>query len=89
MKDDVPVYQSYKEVKKGDKVISVVVKKVEHGYVLRSFGNIKGLLTFEDIKQKDESLSYKIGSIVKGYVLFKKKDKGLAITLSKKKAKDE
>jgi len=68
--------QAAKDPDEGDdkKQVEVkkVVKKVEHGYVLRSFGNIKGLLTFEDIKQKDESLSYKIGSIVKGYVLFKK-----------------
>ena len=61
--------------------------------MLTTFGNIKGLLTFDDIKSKlsenyDQS-DFKIGSVVKAYVLFKKKDKGVALTLSKKKAKVE
>jgi ribosomal protein S1 len=92
MKADAPVYQSYKEVKKGDKVVAVVAAEVEHGYVVKSFGNIKGLLTFEDVKSKlgdgyDVS-QFKPGSILKTYVLFKKRDRGLALTLSKKKAKE-
>lgn len=49
MKDDAPVYSSYREVKKGDKLICNVVSRVEHGLVIKSFGNIKGLITFEDI----------------------------------------
>ena len=51
-KPDAPVYNSYKEVKKGDKIVGVVVAEAEHGYVLTSFGNVKGLLTFEDVKAK-------------------------------------
>ena len=51
-KPDAPVYNSYKEVKKGDKIVGVVVAEAEQGYVLTSFGNVKGLLTFEDIKAK-------------------------------------
>ena len=91
MKADVPVYQSYKEVKKGDKVVGVVVAECEHGYVVKSFGALKGLLTYEDVKSKlteeyDVS-QFKAGSILKAYVLFKKRDKGLALTLSKTKAK--
>lgn len=54
MKDDAPVYQSYKEVKKGDKILCNVVSQVEHGLVVKSFGNIKGLITFEDIMQKEK-----------------------------------
>ena len=92
MKADAPVYQSYKEVKKGDKVIAVVVAEAEHGYVVKSFGNIKGLLTFEDVKSKltdgYDASQFKPGSILKTYVLFKKRDRGLALTLSKKKAKE-
>ena len=92
-KSDTPVFNSYKEIKKGDKNYGVVVAETEHGYVLTTFGNVKGLLTFEDIKAKlsenyDQS-DFKIGSVVKAYVLFKKKDKGVALTLSKKKAKVE
>lgn len=52
MKDDAPVYQSYKEVKKGSAVICNVVAHCEHGMVVTSFGNIKGLITYEDVKQK-------------------------------------
>jgi len=52
MKESTPVYKSIKEVKKGDKVVGVIVAESEHGYVVKSFGNLKGLLTFEDIKEK-------------------------------------
>ena len=91
MKEDAPVYQSYKEVKNGDKLVGVIVALNAHGYVITSFGSIKGLLNFEDVEEKlgkgYDKTSYKVGSIVKAYVLFKKKDKGVALTLSKKKAK--
>ena len=52
MKESTPVYKSFKEVKRGNKVVGVVVSDSEHGYVIKSFGNLKGLLTFEDIKEK-------------------------------------
>jgi hypothetical protein len=60
--------------------------------VVKSFGNIKGLITFEDLKHKEkvstiDEKQYKTGTVLKAYVLFKKADKGLALTLSKKKAK--
>jgi len=91
MKDDTPVFKSYRDVKKGQKVIGVIVAETEHGYVVKSFGNLKGLLTFEDVQSKlsknYDTSAFKPGSIVKAYVLFKKKDKGVALTLSKKKAK--
>jgi len=92
MKEDCPVFASYRDVKKGDKVICVVVSTCEHGLIVKTFGGIKGLLTFEDIKQKDKNYdeaNYKVGTVIKAYCLFKKKDKGLALTLSKKKAKAE
>ena len=50
MKDEAQVYESYREVRKGDKVLCTVVAHAEHGLVIKSFGNIKGLITFEDIK---------------------------------------
>jgi hypothetical protein len=58
--------------------------------VIKSFGGIKALLTHSDIKAHGKSgkRDYKIGSIAKGYVLFKKKDKGMALTLDKVKAKE-
>jgi hypothetical protein len=60
---------------------------------VRSFGGIKGLLTFEDIKSKKgddyDKSEFKTGCVIKCYCLFKKKDQGLALTLSKKKAKAE
>ena len=60
----------------------------EHGYIIRAFGGIKALLTFDDMRQTGKTKELKVGSLVKGYVLFKKKDKGLALTLDKAKAKE-
>lgn len=100
MKEDCPVYKSHKEIQKGDKFVGVVVSTNEYGHIVRSFGSLKGLLTFEDISKRaeekaekkrkastDKSLEYKVGSIVKAYCLFKKAGKGIALTLSKKTAK--
>jgi ribosomal protein S1 len=73
-------------------VLCVIVSDCEHGLIVKTFGNIKGLLTYEDIKQKEKNVdmtAYKPGTVIKAYVLFKKKDKGVALTLSKKKAKAE
>lgn len=92
MKQKVTAYQSYKEVSKGEKLYGIVVGENDHGYIIKSFGGIKGLLTFQDIKAQSKSnkkeVSYKFGSIVKAYVLFKKKDQGMALTLDKAKAKE-
>jgi ribosomal protein S1 len=52
MKEDTPVYQGYRELKKGNKVVGVMVSKNEHGYIIRSFGGVKGLLTFTDVEEK-------------------------------------
>ena len=51
LKAKATVYQSYKEVQKGSKLYGVIVGENEHGYIIKSFGGIKGLLTFADIKQ--------------------------------------
>lgn len=90
MKSSMQVYKSYRDVAKGSKLYGVVVSENEHGYVIKSFGGVKGLLTHADIKAngKTGKKEYKIGSIAKGYVLFKKKDKGMALTLDKAKAKE-
>ena len=93
LKAKVPVYQSYREVEKGSKLYGVIVGENEYGYVVKSFGGIKGLLTFADIKanskgSKKDLSSLKFGSMVKAYVLFKKKDQGMALTLDKAKAKE-
>jgi ribosomal protein S1 len=50
-KEKTPVYQSYRDADKGSKIVGVVVAENEHGYIIRSFGGIKGLLTFADIKE--------------------------------------
>jgi hypothetical protein len=55
---------------------------------VKTFGGIKGLLTFDEIKKNGKSKEIKVGGLVKGYVLFRKKDKGMAITLDKAKAKE-
>lgn len=51
MKEKVPIYGSPVELGKGDKVYGVVVGQTEYGFVLRSFGGVKGLLTFDEIKR--------------------------------------
>jgi hypothetical protein len=55
--------------------------------VVKSFGNIKGLLTLVDIEKNKQIGNFKIGSMVKAWVLFNKKKSGLALTLDKKRAK--
>lgn len=55
---------------------------------MKSFGGIKGLLTFADIKAHGKTKEFKQGGMVKAYVLFRKKDKGMALTLDKAKAKE-
>ena len=101
MKEDCPVYKNHKEIQKGSKIVGVVVSTTEYGHVVRTFGPVKGLLSFEDIKKRIEDKSekkgkdgdegakfeYKVGSVVKAYCLFKKAGKGVALTLSKKTAK--
>lgn len=87
-KEKTPVYQSYRDAMKGSKIVGVVVAENEHGYIIRSFGGIKALLTFADIKQHGKQKELKVGSIVKAYVLFRKKDKGMALTQDKVKAKE-
>ena len=61
----------------------------EYGFIIRSFGGIKALLTFAELKANGASQKdLKNGTIVKAYVLFRKKDKGMALTLDKAKAKE-
>ena len=88
MKHDVPLYPTQKSVKKGDKVIGVAVAQNEYGYIVKSFGEVKGMLNFTDIKESKKA-EVKVGSAVKCYVLFNKKGSGLALTLDKKKARAE
>jgi len=65
------------------------VSENEYGFIIRSFGGIKALLTFAEIKNNGGSQKdLKIGSMIKAYVLFRKKDKGMALTLDKTKAKE-
>ena len=56
MKHDVTIYKTIKEVKAGDKIVGVVVAANEHGHIVKSFGEVKGLLTFADIKNNSSKL---------------------------------
>lgn len=86
MKHDIPIYNSLKKISKGAEVHGVIVAQNEHGFIVKSFGEVKGLLSFSDVKQNQpKKADYKIGSCVKTYVLFNKKGKGLALTLDAKK----
>lgn len=70
-----------------------MVGQTEYGFVIKTFGGIKGLLTFDEIKksssQKVKITDLKPGSVVKTFVLFNKKNSGLALTLDKKKTKNK
>lgn len=70
-------------------MIGVVVDQNDHGFIVKSFGGIKALLTFSEISTngKSNKKDLKIGSVLKAYILFRKKDKGMALTLDKVKAK--
>ena len=73
-KEKTPVYQSYREADKGSKIVGIVVDETEHGYVIKSFEEIKGLLTFADMKACGATIKdLKVGIIVKAYVIFRKK----------------
>jgi ribosomal protein S1 len=88
-KEKTPVFQSYRDAQKGAKILGVIVDQNEYGFIIRSFGGIKALLTFAEIKANGASQKeLKAGSVVKAYVLFRKKDKGMALTLDKAKAKE-
>lgn len=55
----------------------VIVSQNDHGYIIKSFGEVKGLLSFNETKDQ------KVGGIISGYVLFNKKGSGLALSLNK------
>jgi len=90
MKENAPVYQDLSELRPAMKLLGVVVGNTDHGFVVKSFGGLKGLLTHADIKENAakhlKSTDLKSGSAVKCYVQFIKKGSGIALTLSKKKA---
>ena len=87
MKEKTPVFGQMSEVNKGDKLYGVVAFKTEFGFLVKSFGGVKGLLTFKEISSKYSDL--KEGSLVKTYVLWNKKNSGLALTTDRKKAKQK
>ena len=51
MKESAPVYQGLSDLKPGSKLLGVVVAKTDHGFVVRSFSGLKGLLTHSDVKE--------------------------------------
>ena len=86
MKHDIPIYDSLNKVTKNSEVHGVIVAQNDHGFIVKSFGEVKGLLSFADVKQNQpKKAEFKIGSCVKTYVLFNKKGKGLALTLDSNK----
>ena len=89
MKDKAPVYSSITEVRQGSKILGIVVGEADHGYVIKTFGGLKGLLTYQDVKSNSTLIKseLKSGSLVKAFVLFVKKGSGMALTLNKKTAR--
>lgn len=64
MKHDVQLYKRLKDVKKGDTVTGVIVAQNDHGLIVRSFGEVKGLLANQDVKQNSKKVELKAGSAV-------------------------
>ena len=90
MKDRVPIYGSLSDLRPGMQVYGVVVGRTEHGFVVKTFNGLKGLLKHDDVKENSSKLKVselKAGCAIKAYCLFVKKGSGIALTLSKKKAK--
>lgn len=90
MKDKVTVYGSLSDIRAGMQVYGVIVGKTDHGFVVKTFNGLKGLLKHDDVKENGAKLKVgelKAGCVVKTYCLFVKKGSGIALTLSKKKAK--
>mmetsp|Transcript_3298 Transcript_3298/g.3862 ORF Transcript_3298/g.3862 Transcript_3298/m.3862 type:complete len:324 (-) Transcript_3298:297-1268(-) len=50
MKESVPIATSYNDVRPGTAVYGVVVGETEHGFVIKSFAGLKGLLRHDDVK---------------------------------------
>jgi ribosomal protein S1 len=88
MKDSAKVYENIRQISKGDKVHGVIVAKTQHGFVVKTFSGISGLLTFGEISKKAQKKDLKEGSFLKTYVLFKKNGK-LALTTNKKANAEE
>jgi ribosomal protein S1 len=88
MKHDVHLFDSIRQVKKADEVYGVIVAENEYGFIVKSFGEVKGLLTFADVKASKKS-DLKVGDSVKCWVLFNKKGSGLALTLDSKKVPEQ
>lgn len=89
MKHDTPIYTSISKCKKQDPFIGLIVAQNEHGYILKSFNGVKGLLKFTDVAEhlsKKEKQEIKIGACLKSWVLWSKRDKGLALTMDKNTA---
>jgi len=89
MKHDVQLFKNLKSVRKGDLIQGLIVAQNDHGFIVKSFGEVKGLLTFADVKEhlsKKDKFELKPGCAVKAYVMWNKKGSGLALTLDKKKA---
>lgn len=79
MKHDVPIFHSLEEVKKGDTVVGVVVAKNEQGFIVRSFGEVKGFISIDEEKLIGDKA--KMGTVVKARVTRVKAGKGLSLTL--------
>lgn len=96
MKHDTPIYENLAACKKQDPFTGLIVAENEHGYILTSFNGVKGLLKFTDVAQhlsKKQKQEIKVGTCLQCYILWCKRDKGLALTLDKnaasKKQSDE
>ena len=72
MKEKVQVYGSMAEVSPGSSITGLVVASTEHGFVIRTFGGLKGLLRHDDVKEygakKLKTGDLKVGSSVRAYV---------------------
>lgn len=50
MKEKVAITTAYSDLRPGSTVYGVVVGQAEHGFVVKTFGGLKGLLRHDDVK---------------------------------------
>lgn len=87
MKHDVPLYLpetgGLPAIAPGDTVVGVIVARNEQGFIIRGFGEVRGMLPIDEENLIPDKA--KTGTIVKAQVIRNKKNRGLQLTMDKSK----
>ncbi|CAI2362226.1 unnamed protein product [Moneuplotes crassus] len=72
-------------IKNGVKMTGVLKARDEKGYIIEYFNNLRGFLPFDNLEKYGEKISFKKGTLIEAYLLFKTKE-GLSLTVSKEES---